>query len=113
MAYKKYLKEIIIGFILLFAVITTIIYGNVLIISKPNIRLWNWNNLLLILPLLPLLMMQEKASLPSINTINEKRNGWVSTFGIGMIFGLLDLIVVKLIMHPEPYAEMPPFLQPF
>lgn len=113
MAYKKFLKEIIIGFILLFIVITTIIYGNALIISKPNIRLWNWNNLLLILPLLPLLMMQEKASLPSIDTINKKKNGWVSTFGIGMIFGILDLIVVKIILHPEPYTEMPPFLQPF
>lgn len=113
MAYKKFLKEIIIGFILLFIVITTIIYGNALIISKPNIRLWNWNNLLLILPLLPLLMMQEKASLPSIDTINKKTNGWVSTFGIGMIFGILDLIVVKIILHPEPYTEMPPFLQPF
>lgn len=113
MAYKKYLKEIIIGFILLFIVITTIIYGNALIISKPNIRLWNWNNLLLILPLLPLLLMQEKASLPSLDTFNKKKNGWVSTFGIGMIFGILDLIVVKIILHPEPYTEMPPFLQPF
>lgn len=113
MAYKKYLKEIIIGFILLFVVIITIIYGEAIAISKPNIRLWNWSNLLLILPLLPLLLMQEKASLPSIDTINKKKNGWVSTFGIGMIFGILDLIVVKIILHPEPYTEMPPFLQPF
>lgn len=113
MAYKKYLKEIIIGFILLFVVIITIIYGEAIAISKPNIRLWNWSNLLLILPLLPLLLMQEKASLPSIDTINKKRNGWASTLGIGMIFGILDLIVVKIILHPEPYTEMPPFLQPF
>lgn len=113
MAYKKYLKEIIIGFILLFVVIITIIYGEAIAISKPNVRLWNWSNLLLILPLLPLLLMQEKASLPSIDTINKKRNGWASTLGIGMIFGILDLIVVKIILHPEPYTEMPPFLQPF
>lgn len=113
MTYKKYLKEIITGFILLFVVITTIIYGNTIVVSKPNIRLWNWNNLLLILPLLPLLLMQEKASLPSIDTINKKKNGWLSTFGVGMIFGILDLIIVKIILHPEPYTEMPPFLQPF
>jgi hypothetical protein len=113
MVYKKYLNELIVGGILIFVVITTIIYGNTIVLSKPNIRLWNWNNLLFILPLLPLLMMQEKASLPSVDTINKKKNGWLSTFGVGMIFGLLDLMVVKVIMHPEPYAEMPPFLQPF
>lgn len=113
MAYKKYLKEVLIGFVLLLMVFTTIIYGNAIVLSKPNIRLWNWNSLLLILPLLPLLLMQEKASLPSIDTINKKKNGWLSTFGVGMIFGILDLIVVKIILHPEPYTEMPPFLQPF
>lgn len=113
MAYKKYLKEVLIGFVLLLIVITTIIYGNAIVLSKPNIRLWNWNSLLLISPLLPLLLMQEKASLPSIDTINKKKNGWLSTFGVGMIFGILDLIVVKIILHPEPYTEMPPFLQPF
>ena len=32
---------------------------------------------------------------------------------IGAIFGILDIIVIKIIMHPEPYTELPPFLQPF
>src|SRR5690606_18737974 len=32
---------------------------------------------------------------------------------IGSLFGILDVIVIKLIMHPEPYSELPPFLQPF
>ncbi len=59
------------------------------------------------------LFLQEKASLPSIDTINKKKKGWMSTLGVGMIFGVLDLVVVKIIMHPEPYTQMPPFLQPF
>lgn len=113
MVYKKYLNELIVGGILIFVVITTIIYGNGIILSLPNIRIWNWDNLLLILPVLPLLFLQKNASLPTIDTINKKKNGWLSTFGVGMIFGLIDLMVVKVIMHPEPYAEMPPFLQPF
>ncbi len=113
MVYKKYLSEIVVGGIFLSLIITTIIYGNVLIISNPSIRLWNWNNLMLILPLIPLLFLQEKASLPTIDTINKKKNGWMSTLGVGMIFGVLDLVVVKIIMHPEPYTQMPPFLQPF
>lgn len=113
MVYKKYLNEIVVGGIFLSLIITTIIYGNALVISNPSIRLWNWNNLMLILPLIPLLFLQEKASLPSIDTINKKKNGWMSTLGVGMIFGVLDLVVVKIIMHPEPYTQMPPFLQPF
>lgn len=113
MVYKKYLKELIIGGIFLSLIIATIFYGNALALTTPNIRLWNWDNLLLVSPVLPLLFLQEKASLPTIDVINKKKNGWLSTLGIGMIFGILDLIVVKIIMHPEPYGEMPPFLQPF
>lgn len=113
MVYKKYLKELIIGGIFLFLIIATIFYGNALALTTPNIRLWNWDNLLLVSPVLPLLFLQKKSSLPTIDTINKIQNGWLSTLGVGMIFGLLDLIVVKLIMHPEPYGEMPPFLQPF
>ncbi|HQS23763.1 MAG: hypothetical protein Q7U77_07025 [Sediminibacterium sp.] len=113
MVYKKYLNEIVVGGIFLSLIITTIIYGNALVISNPSIRLWNWNNLMLILPLIPLLFLQEKASLPTIDAINKKKNGWMSTLGVGMIFGVLDLVVVKIIMHPEPYTQMPPFLQPF
>ena len=113
MVNKKYISEIVVGGIFLSLIITTIIYGNALVISNPSIRLWNWNNLMLILPLIPLLFLQEKASLPSIDTINKKKNGWMSTLGVGMIFGVLDLVVVKIIMHPEPYTQMPPFLQPF
>jgi hypothetical protein len=33
--------------------------------------------------------------------------------GIGVFFGLLDVILFKCILHPEPYSELPPFLQPF
>jgi hypothetical protein len=113
MVHKKYISEIVVGGIFLSLIITTIIYGNALVISNPSIRLWNWNNLMLILPLIPLLFLQEKASLPSIDTINKKKKGWMSTLGVGMIFGVLDLVVVKIIMHPEPYTQMPPFLQPF
>lgn len=32
---------------------------------------------------------------------------------IGACFGILDIIVIKVMMHPEPYTELPPFLQPF
>ncbi|MGZ5253902.1 MAG: hypothetical protein ACXWV4_06005 [Flavitalea sp.] len=78
-----------------------------------SVRRWYWSNFFLILPVLPLLLLQQKASLPPIETINQKKYGWISTFGVGIIFGLLDVIVIKFILHPEPYRELPPFLQPF
>jgi hypothetical protein len=32
---------------------------------------------------------------------------------IGAVFGLLDIFVIKIVMHPEPYSSLPPYLQPF
>ena len=113
MLIKKYSNELLAGFILLTVVIITVLYGASLEQDGIAVRRWNWNNLLLVLPVIPLLFLQQKASLPAIQTINEKKNGWLSTFGVGMLFGLLDVLIVKFIMHPEPYKELPPFLQPF
>ncbi len=113
MLIKKYRNELLAGFILLTVVIITILYGASLEQHGIMVRRWNWNNLLLVLPVIPLLFLQQKASLPAIQTINEKKNGWLSTIGVGMLFGLLDVLIVKFIMHPEPYKELPPFLQPF
>lgn len=113
MLSKKYRNELLTGFILLTVVIITILYGASLEQHGITVRRWNWNNLLLVLPVIPLLFLQQQASLPAIQTINEKKNGWLSTFGVGMLFGLLDVLIIKFIMHPEPYKELPPFLQPF
>ncbi len=113
MQFKNFKQEIILGFILLTVVLITIIYGGILDTKEISIRRWTWYNLLLILPVVPLLFLQQKASLPVVQTINEKKYGWLSTFGVGMIFGLLDVLVVKVMQHPQPYTEMPPFLQPF
>lgn len=113
MLLKKYKHELLAAVLLFAVVMITIFYGSALNNSGISIRQWSWNNLLLVLPLLPLLFLQQKASLPAVHTINEKKNAWVSTFGIGIIFGLLDLLIIKFILHPEPYTELPPFLQPF
>lgn len=113
MLFKKYKHELLAAVLLFAVVIVTIIYGSALSNSGISIRQWSWNNLFIVLPLLPLLFLQQKASLPAVQTINEKKNGWVATFGTGIVFGLLDVLVIKFILHPEPYTELPPFLQPF
>lgn len=113
MLIKKYRYELLTGLILLTVVVITILYGASLEQSGVTVRRWSWDNLFLVLPVLPLLFLQQKASLPAIQTIHEKKNGWLSTFGVGMLFGLLDVLIIKVILHPAPYKEMPPFLQTF
>jgi hypothetical protein len=113
MKFKNYKYELITGFILLAVVIITIVYGEMLETKGIAVRRWHWNNLLLILPVVPLLFLQQTASLPGVLAVHQKKYGWLSTFGVGIMFGLLDVLVIKCILHPEPYRELPPFLQPF
>lgn len=113
MKLKKYQHELITGFILIAVVVITIVYGEVLETKGIAVRRWHWNNLLLVLPVLPMLLLQQTASLSPLPSIHQRKYRWLSTFGVGIIFGLLDVLVIKLILHPDPYKELPPFLQPF
>lgn len=94
-------------------VLITIIYGNYLTNQNQLVRLWNFSNLLYILPIIPLLLLQPLLNIP----VNTNRwftvNFWKKTFGVGVLFGLLDVLVIKVLMHPQPYEALPPFLQPF
>jgi len=78
------------------------------------VRVWNWSTILWMLPAVPLLFLQSRAGLPDFWTKE------ISTFQrigipvlIGITFGLLDVLVFKVMLHPEPYTELPPFLKPF
>jgi hypothetical protein len=91
-----------------------IIYGRSIQNEYQFIRIWDVNNLLLMLLGVPFLFLQSKARLPefwSENIIHKNR--FLIPALIGITFGLLDILVVKVMMHPEPYTELPPFLQPF
>lgn len=92
----------------------TIPYGQYLSQRLPNIRVWGWSNLLWLLPALPLAWWQEAAGLPALadNSIPARQRWWWPLV-IGSAFGILDILVIKGILHPQPYNELPPFLQPF
>jgi len=112
-AKTSFKQETIVSVMLMAIVVVTIIYGQWLEGNGVGVRRWNWENLFFVLPVVPLLFLQRRATLPPIETIETKSNGWMSTAGVGMLFGLLDVIVIKVILHPQPYTELPPFLQPF
>jgi hypothetical protein len=63
---------------------------------------------------IPFILLQGKAGIPEFwdAKITNKTRIWMPGL-IGIGFGILDLLIIKGILHPEPYTELPPFLQPF
>jgi hypothetical protein len=91
-----------------------IFYGNEIKDSFTFLRVWDYTNALLMLLGIPFVYLQSKANLPSFleaGISNRQRFGYPLL--IGIVFGVLDVLIIKILMHPEPYTELPPFLQPF
>ncbi len=91
-----------------------IIYGNVIKSSYSGLRIWQLENILILCLAIPFLFLQKMAGLPNFfDNYNSNKVRLLQPILIGAIFGILDIIVIKIIQHPQPYSELPPFLQPF
>lgn len=90
------------------------LYGEAILGDYAFLRVWQLDNILILLFGIPFLWLQSEAGLPDfwVTTISTK-NRLLLPGTIGMIFGILDVLVIKFLMHPQPYTELPPFLQPF
>lgn len=91
-----------------------LIYGNAIKGEHSFLRVWDYQNILILLLGIPFLFLQTKANLPNFweaNISNKQRLLFPAL--LGAVFGILDVVVMKVILHPEPYSELPPFLQPF
>ena len=78
------------------------------------IRVWRYADLAWMLVGGPFLFLQAKAGIPDLwEPAVSTRKRWLIPLMIGAVFGILDVLVIKVIMHPEPFTELPPFLQPF
>jgi hypothetical protein len=103
---------IYVAFLLIAAI--GIIYGNAIKNNFTFLRVWEYQNILILLLGIPFLFLQSKVNLPNFledNITNKQR--FQRPLLIGALFGILDVIVIKGLLHPEPYTELPPFLQPF
>lgn len=91
-----------------------IIYGNEIKASYNGLRIWSVENLLWLGLGVPFLLLQSYIGIPNLfqPSISNKIR-FLQPILIGALFGILDILVVKVIQHPEPYTELPPFLQPF
>jgi hypothetical protein len=107
-------KNLLIASLLLLIPALTIYYGQALSETENGLRLWNWSNLLWLLPLIPLTAVQSNAGLPAIaDTHPNILRMYTTVLLLGIAFGLADVLIIKVLMHPQPYTSLPPFLQPF
>lgn len=115
MSLTKVIKQNIFIYVsFLIIVIMGIIFGNAIKSDHLFLRVWEYQNIIILLFGIPILFIQTKANLPNFleNNISNKQRFFIPIL-IGAAFGIFDVIIIKIIMHPEPYSELPPFLQPF
>jgi hypothetical protein len=99
---------------LLFIALAGLIYGKSIFNDYHFLRVWDYSNLLILIIGVPFLFFQTKAGLPNFwQSEVVTRDRFIYPVLIGIIFGALDILVIKIMLHPEPYTELPPFLQPF
>lgn len=107
-------QNILIYSLFVLIAISGIYYGQAISSKYNNLRIWQFENILILLIGIPFLFLQNKAGIPNFvdDSIHNKKR-ILEPLLIGAFFGLLDIIVIKIIQHPEPFKELPPFLQPF
>lgn len=111
---KDKIKSLFVFLFLILISIITVIWGNRLSLTQNNIRVWNWLNVAILFIGLPFILLQKEAGLPEVlqSSVTTKQR-FFQPLLIGLFFGILDIIVIRLILHPQPYDSLPPFLQPF
>ena len=112
---KKEIKyNLIIYLACMLIAVIGIIYGESIRNNFTFLRVWDYQNILILFLGIPFLFLQTKANLPNFWEANISiKQRLLLPVLIGAFFGILDIIVFKVMLHPEPYSELPPFLQPF
>jgi hypothetical protein len=111
---KEIRQNLVIYSLFLLIALASIFYGNSIRDQHSFLRVWSYSNLLILLLGVPFLFVQMKAGLPNfLQPGISNKSRFLQPAIIGVVFGVLDIIVIKVLMHPEPYTTMPPFLQPF
>lgn len=106
--------NLIIYFLFMLIAVAGIFYGNAIKSNHSFLRVWDFQNILILLLGVPFLFFQSKADLPNFLEVGiSNKQRFLKPILLGAVFGILDIIVIKLLLHPEPYTELPTFLQPF
>lgn len=105
-------KSLLIYIMFILVASAGIIYGST--INYPNLRLWEFQNILLLLIGVPFLFLLPKANLKFSNgdKLSTKQEILIPAC-IGIVFGLIDLLVIEFILPHERHTSLPPYTQPF
>lgn len=111
---KEIRLNLITYFIFILIAVAGTFYGNTIARDFSSLRVWNISNILLLLAGVPFLFLQAKSKLPDFwqNDISGSIR-FLIPLTTGFVFGILDVVIFKLILHPESFKELPPFAQPF
>ena len=91
----------------------TILAGDIMEDGGATVRRWYWDNFCIVLALVACAGLQKKIGLPPVSgNPSPPFPHWKGLLA-GIIFGLMDVLVIKFILHPQAYENLPPFLQPF
>jgi hypothetical protein len=111
---KSVKQNLITYHVFLVIAVVGLFYGKSIREDYSVLRVWEWSNIFMLFIGLPFLFFQQQARLPDFWEKGvSRRNRFFIPVLIGIGFGLLDVLIIKVMMHPEPYKELPPFLQPF
>jgi len=114
MITKNIRNNLITYFIILLITLTGIYFGNHFVTKYFFLRVWEITNILLLLVGVPFLFFQAKSKLPDFwQSEVTNSNRFLLPIAIGIVFGILDVLIFKVILHPQPYQDLPPFTQPF
>ena len=107
-------KSILTYFFFVLLCVGGIFWAHYLVTPYPFLRVWDWFSVLILGVGLPFLFLQKQAGIPEFweKQVSNRIRIWTPAL-IGIGFGILDVAIIKGILHPEPYSELPPFLQPF
>lgn len=91
-----------------------IIYGSQLTNDYPDLRLWPWSNIALLLIGLPFVFLQKEVGLPAVwDDQIPLTKRILQPVLIGILFGLADWLLIEFFLRQEPHNGLPPYTQPF
>lgn len=101
---------------LLFLSITVVgvFYGKEIANAYPSLRVWYIENVAILLAGLPFALLLPKAGLPAFCAKPFfSKNHLLIPVATGIVFGLLDVLVIEWILPHPIHTTLPPYTQPF
>lgn len=109
------MKRTILTYLLFTAIaVIGIFYGKQIQHAHQGLRIWNFENIGLILIGLPFALLMPTAGLPNFTPapLFSKKQILIPMM-MGVFFGILDVIAIEWILPHPPHSTLPPYTQPF